>query len=780
MPSKPKPKSETGSPLADKEQSLEIPAERLQPASFENKPTTSEYDAKPAIAGNTTALPVPAPADAESPTDAGVPKISGILRKYRLRHLRSAARRAGIAVWDYNAESNQCCFSQGVIRILELPEAVLHRTSSPWFFLRMVSNRESRRELVSSIRVTLRKGLDTDLTIPVTTVDGRRRWIRVVAERDDPSCAGVVAGMLQDVTHWSLQQMEMEKLVLDLESARSAQEEHSRRLSELLEEFQIQKTRAEEANSAKSRFLATMSHEIRTPLNGVLGMASLLLASALTADQREITETLLRSAESLMEIISDILDFSRIEAGKVQLEYIPFDLHQLLEDLIVTSAPLAQQKNLDIVLFFDAALPQKTWGDPIRLRQIVQNFVGNAIKFTPSGYVSIRAMLAETDSGGCRGDACNLQKRVRIAVTDTGIGIAANQIDRLFEPFEQADGSTTRRFGGSGLGLSICKELCKLMGGSIRVRSSPGQGSTFSVELPFPAQEGVEPSVLPIRLRGATITIVAGTLLRESLQELATAVGMRTNAYPDLFSALTALSEGPTPENYGRPTAVLIFDADMTSSRNLMQVDSDLDRFSQRPGAHVIALTKTGSARNIPQLRQLHWLSKPVRRSAFYSLLDELLRRNENVRGLANLAAALRVAKNDVNRPCSNIRILLVEDNIVNQRVAERLLASFGCQVTIAPNGVAGIRAAQHQSFDLVLMDCQMPEVDGFECTRRIREDLRLKTPVVALTASATPDEMDRCLRGGMNDFLSKPIRMEELRVMVSKWTTLTAAPEPR
>lgn len=540
-------------------------------------------------------------------------------------------------------------------------------------------------------------------------------------------------------------------MTLVLEAARRRESEEALALAKLA---------AEDATKAKAEFLANMSHEIRTPMNGVIGMTEILARTPLSETQRHYVETIHHSGDTLLTLINDILDFSKIEAGKLEIQSVPIDLRDIVERTVEQLAERAQRKGLHLLADYDPSVPTAVMGDPIRIRQIVTNLLGNAIKFTPAGDVTV-TITAES--------ALSAQDRVskiKLAVTDTGSGISAEGQAKLFQSFSQVDGSSTRVHGGTGLGLSICKQLSGLMGGTIGVDSVTGHGSTFWVILPLPLQDGVatgiqaDPSLACVHVCAAIGHPATGRLLTRYLSHWGLSLRIASTGAQFLEDVMSALA------TEGNRVIALVDDtvADMTDTELLQALRSDATLGSAKI-VRLVSFIKRAEVEQDHTYGQMHFSTKPFRYSALHQTL---------VKVLADQPVASQQTQAVTTEPTLFGHVLLGEDNPVNQEIALLMLQTLGCTVTVVQNGREVLDHAKKSSCDLILMDCQMPEMDGFEATRLIREweqsGSRTPIPIIALTAHATPGDREHCLATGMSDYVSKPFSMERLQAVLSSW----------
>lgn len=604
-------------------------------------------------------------------------------------------------------------------------------------FVELVTRSGKERRSLRSYLDTVRDGARSVAELPLTRVDGSEVWMRLSGTRARGQARGTVILVAEDVT--------------DQVAAREAQEQA--------------RHQAEQAARAKSSFLASMSHEIRTPMNGILGMIELLLDSSLTDSQREAGEVIRSSGEGLLRILNDILDVSKIEAGQLDLEEIEFDPHQLVvETARILSARAAQAGN-ELLVDVGDEVPKRAMGDPVRIRQVLTNLLSNAVKFTKNGEVIIAATHVGTTSEGVQ---------VHFSVKDTGVGIPEEKQELIFQEFEQADTSTTRTHGGTGLGLTISRRLVALMGGTLELESVVGRGSDFRfvLELGEPSQESdgsQRPPVTGEAIRGRRFLVVddnatARRIVREALKHMG---ADEVVVASDVDSGLAVLRSA---QKDGAPFDAVVLD-------HMMPRRDGFDFAEEVLGdpaiSHTPMLMATsaglGDAKSRAREMGLHgFLSKPVTRADLVRALSALLAQDEYEGPERRL-----VTQETIIRTPNTVWILLAEDNAVNQQVAIALLKKRGYEVDAVVDGQQAVDAVQERSYDIVLMDIQMPIMDGLEATRQIRSlpgfaDL----PIVALTAHAFAEERERCNQAGMNDFLAKPFKPDDLYELVERWTT--------
>jgi len=617
----------------------------------------------------------------------------------------------------------------------------------------------NRRELLDQLN---QKGVLRNVELLLRHKDGS--YITVLENsrqvRDEQGNTLYYEGTLTDIT--------------DRKRAEQELVEYTRRLEETGQclagqsvELRQARDAALDASRMKSEFLANVSHEIRTPMNGVIGMNGLLLETELTREQREYAEAVRHSAKYLLAILNDILDFSKIEAGRLALESIEFDVRSTVEGVIELAATRAEGKGLELICDIHPSVPAAVRGDPGRLGQVLTNLVDNAIKFTPAGEVLLRVEPVEPSPEGVR---------LRFEVADTGVGIAPEALSRLFQPFSQADGSTTRRFGGTGLGLAISRQLTKMMGGEIGVASEPEHGSRFWFTLRFETQAGAAPPQPGCELLAGLRVLVAIThpITRRSVEAQVAKWCARCVSTSDPAAVRAALGEAAES---GAPFHAVVLDSTLSG------VDG-LELVRQRPKLNrvrtilLVPLSAPGLRPAALEAGVAACAGKPVRPSRLRdALIAAMSPEPETAMSLASLHA--RTGAESAPAPvCDRGCVLIAEDNAVNQRLASRLVERLGFRADVARNGREAVDALARFDYSAVLMDCQMPEMDGFEATAEIRrrELPDRRTPIIAMTAHAMSGDRQRCLDAGMDDYISKPIRPQELAQTLERWTSARAS----
>jgi PAS domain S-box-containing protein len=641
-----------------------------------------------------------------------------------------AMEHSGDGIWDWNLVTGEMYFSPRFEAMLGHAPGELERTREE-FESRL--HAEDRAATLAALRAHLENEKPCDVVCRMRARSGEYRWLRARGEavRDASGKPLRLCGAISDVTD-------------------------EKRVEE----------RIRVASRAKDEFLANISHEVRTPMNGIIGMATLLQETQLTPEQIEYVNALQRSGENLLSVITDVLDFAKLESGTLDIEAVPFDLRELAEDTAASFASDAERRGLELAVRVAPDVRTRVVGDSGRIRQVLGHLLANALKFTPRGAVVLEI---------ARDLVAGPSAAIRFTVSDTGIGIPVDKLECIFEKFTQADGSVTRRFGGTGMGLAISRALARLMGGDVTVESEFGAGSKFTLRLPL-AEDSIAPgSLRRPRLAGRRVLVVDDfEMNRRALRESLESIGVRCDTAAceeEAFAVLRAARAGDDP------IAVALLDVEMpdvTGAVLCRAIKGELKAASPHfvlmapPAQH--ARTKTWRMAGFEAC-----LAKPVPGAALADCLEQALGFGAPPTNASAVPA--RGADSLVG-----LRVLVVEDNLVNQRVTERLLQKLGCTVAIADNGEEALARAAQSRFDVVLMDCQMPVLDGFSATEQLRQRERdsgaARVPVIALTANAMKGDRERCLAAGMDDHVGKPIVRDDLVRALSRWTPARRGPD--